>query len=57
MGHGPATIPMTIDKAALESAASRFVNPRARRMADIVASVPELHIRTFCTLAPVYELG
>jgi len=24
--------------------------PRARRMADIVASVPELHIRTFCTL-------
>jgi hypothetical protein len=29
---------------------SRFVNPRANRIADIVASVPELHIRTFCTL-------
>src|SRR5664279_2871428 len=29
---------------------SRFVNPRARRMADMHASVPELHIRTFCTL-------
>ena len=26
------------------------VNPRARRMADMVASVPELHIRTFSTL-------
>jgi hypothetical protein len=26
---------------------SRFVNPRASRMADIVASVPLLHIRTF----------
>ena len=29
---------------------SRPVNPRASRIADIVASVPELHIRTFCTL-------
>ncbi len=29
---------------------SRLVNPRANRMADMVASVPELHIRTFCTL-------
>ena len=26
---------------------SRFVNPRASRMADIVASVPLLHMRTF----------
>src|SRR5258708_7315284 len=26
---------------------SRLVNPRASRMADIVASVPLLHIRTF----------
>ena len=29
---------------------SRRVNPRASRMADMVASVPELHMRTFWTL-------
>ena len=28
---------------------SRLVNPRASRMALMHASVPELHIRTFCT--------
>src|SRR5882762_3971725 len=28
---------------------SRRVNPRASRIADMVASVPELHIRTFST--------
>ena len=29
---------------------SRLVNPRARRIALMHASVPELHMRTFCTL-------
>jgi len=29
---------------------SRFVKPRARRMALMQASVPELVMRTFCTL-------
>ena len=29
---------------------SRLVKPRARRMADMQASVPELHMRTFSTL-------
>ena len=36
---------------------SRFVNPRASRMALMHASVPELHIRTFCTLGTCEQIS
>ena len=36
---------------------SRFVNPRARRTADIQDSVPELHMRTFCTLGTAEQIS
>ena len=36
---------------------SRLVNPRASRIADIVASVPELHIRTFSTLGTAWRMS
>ncbi len=36
---------------------SRFVNPRASRMADMHASVPELHMRTFCTLGTSEQIS
>ena len=34
-----------------------FVNPRAKRMADMHASVPELHMRTFCTLGTSAQMS
>src|SRR6266850_39392 len=36
---------------------SRLVNPRASRIADIVASVPELHMRIFCTDGTAERIG
>ena len=31
-------------------------SPRANRIADIVASVPELHMRTFCTIGTASQI-